>query len=91
MTREQQIELCRIYNNSDIECFEYLHQFCNAEQMELLDRLTTLNMETTIGWGREPATSEEMDEYYEGKWKLLSAFGLENDGGDAYFEGKFYQ
>ena len=91
MTREQQIELCRIYNNSDIECFEYLHQFCNEEQLELLDRLTTLNMETDIGWGRESSTSEEVDEYYEGKWKLLSAFGLENRMGDAYFEGKFYQ
>lgn len=91
MTREQQIELCKIYNNSDIECFEYMKQFCNEEQLELLERLVTLNMETDIGWGNEPCTSEEVDEYYEGKWKLLSAFGLENRMGDAYFEDKFYQ
>lgn len=91
MTKEQQIELCKIYNNSDIECFHYMLPFCNEEQRKLLDRLVTLNMETDIGWGREPSTSEEVDEYYEGKWKLLTAFGLENQGGDAYFEGKFYQ
>lgn len=91
MTREQKIELCTIYNNSDIECFEYLKQFCNKEQLELLERLVTLNMETDIGWGREPSTSEEVDEYYEGKWKLLNVFGIENRMGDAYFEGKFYQ
>ena len=51
MTREQKIELCRIYNNSDIDCFNYMQQFCNREQMELLDRLVTLDMETDIGWG----------------------------------------
>ena len=91
MTREQKIELCRIYNNSDIECFNYIQQFCNKEQVELLNRLVTLNMETNIGWGNEPSTSEEVEEYYNGKWKLLSAFGIENKQGDAYFEGVFYQ
>ena len=91
MTREQKIELCRIYNNSDIECFNYMLQFCNDEQKELLERLVTLNMETDIGWGNEPSTSEEVEEYYNGKWKLLSAFGIENKQGDAYFEGVFYQ
>lgn len=91
MTREQKIELCTKYNNSDIECFEYMFQFCNDEQKELLDRLMTLNTETTIGWGREDYTAEELEEYNEGKWKLLSAFGIENVGGDAYFEGEFYQ
>ena len=91
MTREQKIELCRVYNCSDFECFQYLKPFCNKEQLALLDRLVTLNNETAIGWGREDYTSEELEEYYEGKWKLLTAFGLENDGGDAYFEGVFYQ
>lgn len=91
MTREQKIELCRIYNNSDIECFNYIQQFCNKEQAELLNRLVTINMETDIGWGNEPSTPEEVDEYYNGKWKLLSAFGIENRMGDAYFEGVFYQ
>lgn len=91
MTREQKIELCRIYNNSDIECFDYMKQFCNKEQIELLDRLVTLNMETTIGWGREDYTNEELEEYYNGKWELLNAFGIENRLGDAYFEGVFYQ
>ena len=91
MTREQKVELCRIYNNSDIECFNYVLQFCNDEQKELLERLVTLNMETDIGWGYEPSTPEEVEEYYNGKWKLLSAVGLENRMGDAYFEGVFYQ
>ena len=53
-------------------------------------------METDIGWGNigfenKSSTSEELEEYYNGKWKLLNAFGLENRMGDAYFEGKFYQ
>lgn len=91
MTREQKIELCRIYNNSDIECFNYMKQFCNKEQMELLERIVTLNMETTIGWGREAYTNEELEEYYNKKWKLLNDFGIENRQGDAYFEGNFYQ
>ena len=91
MTREQKIELCRIYNNSDIECFNYMLRFCNDEQKKLLERLVTLNMETTIGWGNEPSTPEESEEYYNGKWELLSAFGIENRMGDAYFEGVFYQ
>lgn len=91
MTRNQKIELCTIYNNSDIECFQYMKQFCNKEQLELLDRLVTLNMETTIGWGREDYTDEELEEYYNGKWELLNAFGIENRMGDAYFEGEFYQ
>ena len=91
MTREQKIELCRIYNNSDIDCFNYMQQFCNKEQMELLDRLVTLDMETDIGWGNEPSTSEEVEEYYNGKWKLLNDFGIENVNGDAYFEGNYYE
>ena len=93
MTREQKIELCEIYNNSDIECFNYMRQFCNKEQAELLDRLVKLNMETTIGWGDEPGTPEEFEEYYNGKWELLSSFGveIENIMGDAHFEGEFYQ
>ena len=91
MTREQKIELCRIYNNSDIECFNYMLQFCNDEQKELLERLVTLNMETDIGWGNEPSTSEEVEEYYNGKWKLLNDFGIENVNGDAYFEGNYYE
>ena len=90
MTREQKIELCRIYNGSDINCFEYIKQFCNKEQMELLERLVTLNMETTIGWGREDYTNEELEEYYNGKWELLHSFGLENDLGDATFKGIAY-
>ena len=91
MTREQKIKLCRIYNNSDIDCFNYMQQFCNKEQMELLDRLVTLDMETDIGWGNEPSTSEEVEEYYNGKWKLLNDFGIENVNGDAYFEGNYYE
>ena len=91
MTREQKIELCRIYNNSDIDCFNYMQQFCNKEQMELLDRLVTLDMETDIGWGNESSTSEEVEEYYNGKWKLLNDFGIENVNGDAYFEGNYYE
>ena len=91
MTKEQKIELCKIYNNSDINAFEYMRQFCDEEQKELLKRLTELNTQTMIGWGDKSYTTEEMDEYYDGKWELLTSFGIENVEGDAYFEGEFYQ
>ena len=54
--------------------------------LKLLDRVHTLNMETALGWGREDYTSEEADEYFEGKWKLLNYFGIENNLGDAYID-----
>ena len=91
MTREQKIELCKIYNNSDIGSFHYMMPFCDQEQKELLNRLIELNTMTTIGWGEKSCTEEEQDAYYDGKWELLSSFGIENVGGDAYFEGEFYQ
>ena len=91
MTREQQIQLCTIYNNSDIECFKYLAQFCNSEQLDLLHRLIALNWETDIGWGERDATLDEVDEYTNGKRKLLNDFGIDVIEGDAYFEGTFYQ
>ncbi len=83
MTREEKIKLCSIYNNSDLECFAYMERFCNDEQLELLERLVALNTETDLGF-------EEFEEYYNGKWKLLNSFGIDNVRGDAYFEGVFY-
>lgn len=91
MTREQKIKLCKIYNNSDIDSLYYMMPFCDQEQKELLNRLIELNTQTTIGWGEKSCTEEEQDEYYDGKWELLGSFGIENVGGDAYFEGEFYQ
>ena len=82
MTENQKKKLCEIYNSSDIDSFEYMKQFCDEEQKQILDRVIWLNLNTTIGWGEEDATSKEMDEYYEKKWFLLSSFGLENIGGD---------
>lgn len=43
-------------------------------------------METTLGWGNEDYTSEEANEYYNGKWKLLNYFEIKNDHRDAYIE-----
>lgn len=91
MTREQKIELCKIYNNSDIEAFIYMKDFVIDEEKSLLDRLIYLNQETKICDGDKDYTSKELEEYYNGKWKLLHYFGLENRQGDAYFEGVFYQ
>ena len=56
-----------------------------------MNGLIELNTQTTIGWGENSCTEEEQDEYYDGKWELLSSFVIENVGGDAYFEGEFYQ
>ena len=90
MTKEQQRKLCDIYNESDMEAFEYMYKFLqdnhNPEMLELLDRVHTLNMETSLGWGNEPATAEESEEYFNGKWKLLNYFGVKSDNGDAYIE-----
>ena len=78
-------KLAEIYNNSDIEAIDYMYPFCEGELKELCERVHTLNVETDIGWGEEPASPEEFEEYYEGKWKLLNHFGIgENDGGAAY-------
>ena len=90
MTREQKIELCGLYNMSDIDCLIYMRQFCDKEQLELLERLIYLNEETQIGWGEKDYSMEEVEEYYNGKWKLLNDFGIENDEGDACFEGECY-
>ena len=53
MTREQQEKLCGIYSASDIEALDYMYEFLkdnhNPEMLELLDRVHTLNMETTLG------------------------------------------
>ena len=90
ITKEQQTELCDIYNKSDIEAFNYMYKLLedghNEEMLELLDRVHTLNMETTLGWGREDYTPEEADEYFNGKWKLLTHFGIKNNNGDAVIE-----
>ena len=51
MTKEQKVELCKIYNDSDIDSFKYMMQFCDNEQKELLKRLIELNTQTTIGRG----------------------------------------
>lgn len=92
MTKTETIELCRIYNNSDIEALEYIYPHLTEKtDTELCEYLITLNNETEIGWGREPATEEEVDRYYKGKWQLLSMFGIENDMGDAKVDDVFYQ
>ena len=90
MIREEKIELCKVYNRSDIDCFQFLKPFCDEKQLEKLERLVSLNMETDIGLGNEASTSEEQNEYYETKWELLKKFGLDNRGGDAVFEGIAY-
>ena len=87
LTREQQQELCDIYNRCDIEAFDYMYKFLkdnhNPEMLELLDRVHTLNMKTTLGWGREDYTEKEFNEYFDGKWKLLNYFGIKSNLGDA--------
>lgn len=61
-----------------------MNVFCEGQNKELCERLMTLNLETDIGWGREPTSRDEMEEYYEGKWKLLNYFGIGSDLGNAY-------
>ena len=73
MTEEQKIELCKIYNNSDIDSLYYMMPFCDQEQKELLNRLIELNTMTTIGWGEKSCTEEEQDAYYDGNcWVVLA-------------------
>ena len=90
MTREQKQKLCDIYNGSDIEALDYMYEFLkdnhNPEMLELLDRVHTLNMETSFGWVREDYTPEESEEYFNGKWKLLKYFGIKSNMGDAYID-----
>jgi hypothetical protein len=96
MTTEQRIELCKIYNNSDIEALDYMRKFIDESQKELLDRVYHLNgiIHEWITEGDddfEPYDVSMEDEYYEGKWKLLNSFWIENRDGDAFCDGVFYQ
>lgn len=80
-------KLAEIYNCSDIDAIEYMYPFCEGEWKELCERIYSLNMETDVGWGKEPSTPEEVDEYYIGKWKLLHHFGIQlDDNGEACVE-----
>ena len=77
-------KLAEIHNCSDIDALVYIYPFCEEENKELCERLITLNMETDIGEGREPASADEQEEYGNGKWKLLNYFGIGNDLGEAF-------
>lgn len=77
-------KLAEIYNGSDIDALEYMYPFCEGELKELCERMIALNNETTLGWGDKPASHEDSEEYYAGKWKLLNHFGIENKKGDAF-------
>lgn len=90
MTRKQKIELCRLYNNSDIAALEYMKPFCNSNQKSLVDKLIAINTETDAGWGDTLCPGSLQDEYYEGKWQLLNSFGITSINGDASFEGVIY-
>lgn len=81
-------KLAEIYNCSDIDALEYMYPFCTGEDQELCERLITLNNETDLGWGSEPASHDEQVEYGNGKWRLLNRFGVESDHGDAYVPHK---
>lgn len=85
MTKKQRQKLCDIYNRSDIEALNYMYEFLkdnhNPQMLELLNRIRTLNVEATSGWGEKDYT-----EYFNGKWKLLKYFGIKNNMGDAYID-----
>lgn len=90
MTKKQRQKLCDIYNKSDINALDYMYEFLkdnhNPEMLELLDKVRTLNIETTLGWGEKDYTPEESEKYFNGKWKLLNYFGIKSNMGDAYID-----
>lgn len=75
--------LCDLYNASDIEALNYMHRYLDGEDKALCERLIYLNGNTQLGWGERRATSDESEEYINGKWKLLNHFGIESSYGDA--------
>ena len=77
------MRLAKLYNGSDWDALQFMYSFCDNEWKTLCERILHLNNETTCGWGEKLATSEEQDEYYKGKWKLLEHFGISNYNGDA--------
>lgn len=79
ITKKEQEELANIYNGSDYDALIYMEQFCDEEQKKVLKRLFELNKRVD-----EHLSSEEIDEYYEKKWELLSSFGIKSVMGDAY-------
>lgn len=90
MTMEEKINLCKIFNRSDIDCFNYVKSFCNEEQKLIVERLIELNIKTNIGFGKTQASYEEECEYFQKREDLMYSFGIDVIDGDGYFEGKFY-
>jgi hypothetical protein len=76
-------KLCDIYNNSDIDAITYLIENLDDENdVEMAKHLYEINMETDIGYGREPADENDEEYYHNIFWKLLNKFGITqmNDG-----------
>lgn len=65
--------LAFMYYNSDLDALSYMELFCDGEWKELCKKVIELN------------EAEDFDnpDYYEGKWKLLDHFGIDNVNGDA--------
>lgn len=79
---EEEQKLYDVYNNcGDFDALNYMYVLLkdnqNPEMLELLDRVNTLHMETTLGTGREDYTDEEAAEYHAGMHRLLSYFGVD--------------
>lgn len=72
MTKSESIELFSIYRMSDIEIFEYIRPFCDDKHLELVERLIWIHSGTKLGLGYADFSNEEREEYYDGKWELIT-------------------
>lgn len=83
--------LCEIYNGSDIDAITYLvNNLEDENDIEKAEHLYVINMETDIGYGREPADEEDEEYYHEVFWELLNKFGItQMEDGRGYIEGVY--
>lgn len=67
-------KLCEIYNMSDYDALMYLKPFCIGNQLELVNRLISLNLKYIEGENITVEGTE--DDYHNEKWKLFEQFGV---------------
>lgn len=85
-------DLCELYNSSDIDTINYLiENLEDEEDVEKAKHLYEINMETSLGNGREPADKDDEEYYHKVFWELLNKYGVTKmEDGRACIEGEYY-
>ena len=85
MTHEQLKELCKLYNQSDIDALQYIKENDQCLTIEQKKELEILLLENNLLF-YYAGTDVDEDCYHDRKWKLLESLGVSNDYGVAYIK-----